>query len=341
MRLSTNIAQLDIHTAGMEPLEPVSEEYDTSWHRQARKGYMGAHAERDTLARYAVKRIRRRECMDAVLDLACEAQFLQHLPHHANIIRLRGTVGVPKSPDFMLILDRLTHTLQTRMCGEWKARYQRYRGSKMARYVGIANTKNHRKEGWESLMLERIGALWDIASALSHLHHHRIVYRDLKPENVGVDVRGDMRLFDFGLARELKDRDLVQAPDDYDITGLTGSHRYMAPEVMICHPYGLSADVYSFGMLMWHVMALQEPFGKYCTKQLYDKVVVAGERPHRIAGVDAVLHNLMERCWSVHRKQRPSFDRICEVLETKIGTDHISTRSHCSFDSFCGNVEST
>jgi serine/threonine protein kinase len=49
--------------------------------------------------------------------------------------------------------------------------------------------------------------------------------RDVKPENVGVDVRGDMRIFDFGLAKEMKPKDLVKSPEDYNATGLTGSRR--------------------------------------------------------------------------------------------------------------------
>jgi hypothetical protein len=40
---------------------------------------------------------------------------------------------------------------------------------------------------------------------------------------VGFDIRGDVRLFDFGIARELKPKDLVKAPDDYRCSGLTGS----------------------------------------------------------------------------------------------------------------------
>jgi serine/threonine protein kinase len=48
----------------------------------------------------------------------------------------------------------------------------------------------------------------------------------LKPENIAFDVRGDMRLFDFGLAKELKAKDLVDPPDGFAATGLTGSRRY-------------------------------------------------------------------------------------------------------------------
>ena len=44
-------------------------------------------------------------------------------------------------------------------------------------------------------------------------------------DNIGVDVRGDMRVFDFGLAKELKPKDLVEAPEGYNATGLTGSRR--------------------------------------------------------------------------------------------------------------------
>jgi serine/threonine protein kinase len=63
--------------------------------------------------------------------------------------------------------------------------------------------------------------------------------------NIGCDVRGDWKIFDFGLCRELKKCDLREAPDGFDCTGLTGSRRWMAPEVVLCKLYGLKADVYS------------------------------------------------------------------------------------------------
>ena len=54
----------------------------------------------------------------------------------------------------------------------------------------------------------------------------RLVYRDLKPENVGFNIRDDIVLFDFGLAREVQDKEKV---DDgtWKLTGETGTLRYM------------------------------------------------------------------------------------------------------------------
>jgi serine/threonine protein kinase len=69
-----------------------------------------------------------------------------------------------------------------------------------------------------------------------------IIYRDIKPQNIGSDIRGVFKLFDFGLAKELKDKDLVAPPDFFDATGACGSRRYMSPEVLLCKEYGLSAD---------------------------------------------------------------------------------------------------
>lgn len=58
-----------------------------------------------------------------------------------------------------------------------------------------------------------------------------------KPENVGFNIRDDIVLFDFGLAREIDDKDKV-SDGTWKLTGETGSLRYMAPEVSADKPYG-------------------------------------------------------------------------------------------------------
>jgi serine/threonine protein kinase len=276
------------------------------------RGQMSAQVMRNGDARYAIKRLRNgidgQKQIDAAIDLACEAQFLATITH-PNIVRLRGTVNTPGEPGFMFIMDRLYDTLDVKIRG-WKSVARKSRGT-----LGFLR-RNHK--ALDSLMAERLVAAFEIASAMRHLHKNKILYRDLKPENIGIDVRGNYKIFDFGLAKELKAKDLVKAPDGYEATGLTGTRRYMAPEVIRCAPYGFSADVYGFGILFWQMISLKTPFEKYDTNKLYDHVVVAGKRPEAVHGLPSMLHSMMEDAWSVETSKRPTFKQICQYLQAEI-----------------------
>ena len=64
---------------------------------------------------------------------------------------------------------------------------------------------------------------------------------------LGFTLDGTVKLFDFGLARILENTSV--SDEVYEMSGETGSLRYMAPEVADCQPYNQKADVYSFGKL--------------------------------------------------------------------------------------------
>jgi len=116
----------------------------------------------------------------------------------------------------------------------------------------------------------------NFALGLSHicrnLHVKRIIYRDLKPENIGFDVRDDVKIFDFGLAKELRP-DMEQEDGLYKLTGYTGSLRYMAPEVAKCQPYKLAADSYLYGIMLWQLLTIESPYTNYSVKMHADLVV--------------------------------------------------------------------
>eukprot|EP00568_Trieres_chinensis_P004789 CAMPEP_0183315620 /NCGR_PEP_ID=MMETSP0160_2-20130417/52375_1 /TAXON_ID=2839 ORGANISM="Odontella Sinensis, Strain Grunow 1884" /NCGR_SAMPLE_ID=MMETSP0160_2 /ASSEMBLY_ACC=CAM_ASM_000250 /LENGTH=293 /DNA_ID=CAMNT_0025481227 /DNA_START=191 /DNA_END=1068 /DNA_ORIENTATION=+ len=216
--------------------------------------FMKDKCTRDGDARYAIKRLKPNahpgERIAAMLDLARECKILATI-HHSNIIKMRGmATGDPLRPNFFFILDRLYDTLEERI-DVWKEEEKNFKSC-----LPCFGQDQH---AMDLMRYDRIRAAYDIASAYRHLHSHKLIYRDIKPANIGFDVRSDVKVFDFGLARDISDCE--QTKDGlYKMTGNIGSYRYMAAEVFLCLPYNLSADVYSYGILLWQIMALDTPF---------------------------------------------------------------------------------
>jgi serine/threonine protein kinase len=116
------------------------------------------------------------------------------------------------------------------------------------------------------------------------------------------------------LARELKESERT-ADGLYNLTGFTGAVRYMAPEVGLGKPYNEKADVYSWSMLMWYMLALEPPFGLYSEKMLADCVFKRRHRPQIFKRWPAAVSNIMRQAWHEDIAERPSFQEISRVLK--------------------------
>eukprot|EP00566_Odontella_aurita_P027044 CAMPEP_0113592620 /NCGR_PEP_ID=MMETSP0015_2-20120614/37950_1 /TAXON_ID=2838 /ORGANISM="Odontella" /LENGTH=163 /DNA_ID=CAMNT_0000499181 /DNA_START=36 /DNA_END=524 /DNA_ORIENTATION=- /assembly_acc=CAM_ASM_000160 len=157
-------------------------------------------------------------------------------------------------------------------------------------------TKESKAKRRNKLWEDRVVAAFDLSAAFEYLHSHNIVYRDTKPHNIGFDIRGDIKLFDFGLAKEL-DPGEANCHGEYKLTPKTGTLRYMAPENMLGRCYGFSADVYAFSVLLWEIMSLTKPYASYDVKLLMDMVAKRGFRPEINPSWSDPLRILLKRGW--------------------------------------------
>jgi hypothetical protein len=98
-----------------------------------------------------------------------------------------------------------------------------------------------------------------IAGALAVAHAHGIVHRDLKPENIMRRDDGQLKILDFGLARDLH----VQAASSSRLTvrgQAPGTPGYMAPEQLRGEPGDTRADVFAFGVLIYELATGRHPY---------------------------------------------------------------------------------
>lgn len=271
---------------------------------------------RDGDARYAIKKLRKdidqEDTIKGIYDLALEAKFLAVIDH-PHIIKIRAIATTDYlNRDFFVILDRLYNTLEKEI-EIW--------GQQKRKTSGVCKIFDLKGKKKKNLMIEKCNVSYDIAAAVGHLHKNAIIYRDLSPDNIGFDVRGEVKIFDFGLAKELLPTS-KQEDGNYKLTGYTGSLRYMAPEVVLCKPYNESADVFSFGILLWQIISCVTPYQGFSVKMYESLVVEKGFRPDdpkaKIDSWPKELKKLMTSCWSSNTKARPTLEDARATLRNFI-----------------------
>ena len=90
-----------------------------------------------------------------------------------------------------------------------------------------------------------------MTDALAYLHHKNIIHRDIKPENLLMDLKGDLKVADFGWS--------VHAPTTRRTT-MCGTLQYLAPEMVEKTEHDESVDLWSLGVLIFEFLYGSPPF---------------------------------------------------------------------------------
>lgn len=78
------------------------------------------------------------------------------------------------------------------------------------------------------------------------MHKAHLAHRDLKPQNVMIDIDGAVKLIDFGLCVDLKKNPHPKS--------MLGSAYWMAPEMILRQPYSTPVDIWAFGVIIWEIL---------------------------------------------------------------------------------------
>ncbi len=105
--------------------------------------------------------------------------------------------------------------------------------------------------------------LGQIIFALDYLHSKKIIYRNLKPENVLINQNGYIKLTDFELVKNLEDR-------TYTLCGTPG---YMAPEIILNRGYGYGVDWWAMGVLLYEMICGVDPFTDDSPMKIFENIL--------------------------------------------------------------------
>ena len=265
----------------------------------------------------------------AAQDIIQETEMLATLSH-PNIIKLHGVAAsrhdafLDGASEFFIILEKLDCTLAEKIKGWTKNSFDSSRSFKSLRksFSGGALDKLE-KSGTPSASVDhdeggslhsRIRVAASLAGAVDYLHSQGIIFRDLKPNNVGFDKENNLKLFDFGLARFMPPHGDAYE-DVHEMSG-SGTPRYSSPECLFHQPYNLKADVYSFSVVLWEIMNLKKPFAKYKQRKELERALskfdsksldIKRRWPQPIQNI--IKSGLSKDLWA-----RPVMSELCRVL---------------------------
>jgi len=197
---------------------------------------------------------------------------------------------------------------------------------RMKRWTAIQGLERRRIRRNDEVLRRTTEIGVPLAEALAFLHENGIMHRDVKPHNVGFDARNQVKLFDFGLARKFRTND--DTDENRKMTKMTGSLRYMAPEIMRGEPtYGAPADAYSFSVLLWEVCTLKRAYdGIPGARKAERSIAYRHKRPPLgpVREPTGAVRQLLREGWHRDPCRRPTMGEILRRLG--------ALRHHAVFD---------
>ncbi|CAH2055111.1 unnamed protein product [Thlaspi arvense] len=224
---------------------------------------------------YACKTIDKRVLIDA-LDRECietEPRIMAMLPPHLNIVRIYDLFETEDSLAIVMELVDPPMTIYDRLI-----------------------TAAGRLSESEAASYAR-----QILGALAHCHRYGVVHRDVKPDNVLVDIgSGGVKLCDFGSAAWLGGEKTETAE------GVVGTPYYVAPEVVMGRRYDEKVDIWSAGVVIYTMLAGEPPFNGETAEQIFETILRGNLRfpPKKFESVSAEAKDLLRKmiCRDVSRR---------------------------------------
>jgi serine/threonine protein kinase len=154
-----------------------------------------------------------------------------------------------------------------------------------------------------------------ICFALRHIHKANILHRDLKSQNIFLTSNGMVKLGDFGIAK------VLDASEDQAKTQI-GTPYYLSPEICESKPYGTKSDMWSLGVVLYEILALEMPFQANSLPALVHRICSQEPNYSKLEG--KYSSTLIDLCKSLLLKNPDLRPSVNQIVKTDFIKNHIS-----------------
>ncbi|PRP73159.1 putative leucine-rich repeat receptor-like protein kinase [Planoprotostelium fungivorum] len=177
-------------------------------------------------------------------------------------------------------------------------------------FCGGGSLYNHLRTN-QSTMQDKYRYISEISLGMLHLHKEKIIHRDLAVRNILLSRHLEVKVSDFGLSREQDDTNEASQTQN-----MVGPLKWMAPEAISDRQYSIKSDMFSFGVVIWEILQVREPWINLTAVEAAFHVIHRNERLTIPEDSPPLLSDMMQRCWQKDPTARPNFEDICTDLRS-------------------------
>uniref|UniRef100_A0AAZ1XAL1 receptor protein-tyrosine kinase n=1 Tax=Oreochromis aureus TaxID=47969 RepID=A0AAZ1XAL1_OREAU len=264
--------------------------------------------------------------------LMSELKMLTHIGHHANIVNLLG--ACTDSGPVYLIFQYCCHGDLLNYLKNNCERYHKSVTDEMpqVRQVSISvlpfvyllnyslqswcdpesfETPDEQTEDLEALTFDDLLSFaFQVARGMEFLSSKNCIHRDLAARNVLVTNGRQVKIGDFGLARDI-DND-----SNYVVRGnVRLPVKWMAPESIFQGMYTMKSDVWAYGILLWEIFSLGvTPYPGIKVDHMFYSMIERGFKMECPYYANETVYGMMCKCWALDPANRPSFSKLVSFL---------------------------
>ncbi|XP_077981310.1 fibroblast growth factor receptor 3-like [Glandiceps talaboti] len=257
---------------------------------------IGKNGSNNSSITVAVKMLKSDATEKELNDLISEMDIMKQMGKHINIINILGCCT--QEGPLLVIVEYAPHGNLRDFLRSRRPQNMDYENAALLPKIELLTNK------------DLVSFAYQIARGMEFLALKKCVHRDLAARNVLVGENFVMKIADFGLARDVHYIDYYRKNTNGRVPV-----KWMSPEALFDRVYTTQSDVWSFGVLLWEIMTLGgSPYPSLPVEMLFD-FLKSGKRMEQPLGCSPEIFTIMRDCWKTSPNQRPSFQRLVEMLD--------------------------